>query len=72
VPVVGISSHSKMPGVTNVELDHNRGARMALRHLYDLGHRRIAFMRGQRFRSTQKRGGRQSSTLHARSHHSVS
>jgi len=49
VPVVGISSHSKMPGVTNVELDHNRGARMALRHLYDLGHRRIAFMRGQRF-----------------------
>lgn len=49
VPVVGISSHSKIRGVTNVELDHVRGARMALRHLYDLGHRRIAFMRGQRF-----------------------
>lgn len=49
IPVVGISSHNKMRGVTNVELDHIRGARMALRHLYDLGHRRIAFMRGQRF-----------------------
>src|SRR4029077_9337874 len=46
---VGISSHSKAPGVTNVMLDHNAAARMALRHLYDLGHRRIAFMKGQRY-----------------------
>jgi LacI family transcriptional regulator len=49
LPVVGISSHSKKPGVTNVELDHNRATRMALHHLYDLGHRRIAFMKGQSF-----------------------
>jgi LacI family transcriptional regulator len=49
VPVVGISSHSATPGVTNVMLDHNAAARMALRHLYDLGHRRIAFMKGQRY-----------------------
>ena len=49
VPVVGISSHSKTPGVTNVELDHNRATKMALRHLYELGHRRIAFMKGQRY-----------------------
>jgi LacI family transcriptional regulator len=48
-PVVGISSHSKELGVTNVMLDHNTAARMALRHLYDLGHRRIAFMKGQRY-----------------------
>ena len=48
-PVVGISSHSKARGVTNVMLDHNAAARMALRHLYDLGHRRIAFMKGQRY-----------------------
>jgi DNA-binding LacI/PurR family transcriptional regulator len=48
-PVVGISSHSKAPGVTNVMLDHNAAARLALRHLYDLGHRRIAFMKGQRY-----------------------
>ena len=49
LPVVGISSHSKIPGVTNLVLDHNRAAKMAFRHLYDLGHRRIAFMKGSRF-----------------------
>src|SRR5260370_23922049 len=49
VPVVGVSSHSRDPGITNVMLDHNVAARMALRHLYDLGHRRIAFMKGQRY-----------------------
>ena len=49
LPVVGISSHSKTPGLTNVVLDHNRAAKMALRHLYDLGHRRIAFMKGTKY-----------------------
>jgi LacI family transcriptional regulator len=37
VPVVSISGHKKMRGVANVVLDH----------LYDLGHRDIAFMKGQ-------------------------
>jgi DNA-binding LacI/PurR family transcriptional regulator len=49
LPTVAISSHCKVPGVTNVLLDHNYAAEMALHHLYDLGHRRIAFMKGQRF-----------------------
>jgi DNA-binding LacI/PurR family transcriptional regulator len=49
LPVVGVSIHSKAPGVTNVMLDHNLAARMALQHLYDLGHRNIAFMKGQRY-----------------------
>lgn len=49
LPVVGISSHSRKSGVTNIELDHNRATKMALRHLYELGHRRIAFMKGQHF-----------------------
>jgi DNA-binding LacI/PurR family transcriptional regulator len=48
-PVVGISSHSNTMGVTNIMLDHTVAARLALRHLYDLGHRRIAFMKGQRY-----------------------
>jgi LacI family transcriptional regulator len=48
-PVVGISSHSDTMGVTNIMLDHTAAARIALRHLYDLGHRRIAFMKGQRY-----------------------
>jgi LacI family transcriptional regulator len=48
VPVVSISGHKKMAGVTNILLNHDRSATLALQHLYELGHRRIAFMRGQR------------------------
>jgi len=51
VPVVSISGHEKMQGVTNIILNHDRSATLALEHLYKLGHRRIAFMRGQRFTS---------------------
>lgn len=47
-PVVSISGHKEMKGVTNVVLNHDRSATLALKHLYDLGHRRIAFMKGQR------------------------
>jgi DNA-binding LacI/PurR family transcriptional regulator len=47
-PVVSISGHRRIAGVTNVLLDHDRSAALALKHLYDLGHRRIAFMKGPR------------------------
>lgn len=47
VPVVAISGHKKMRGVANVMLDHDHSAMLALQHLYDLGHRDIAFMKGQ-------------------------
>jgi len=47
-PVVSISGHKKIQGNTNIMLDHDRAALLALKHLYDLGHRRIAFMKGQR------------------------
>ena len=46
VPVVAISAHSEVPNVTNIVLDHHEAVASALRHLYELGHRRIAFMRG--------------------------
>jgi LacI family transcriptional regulator len=45
-PVVAISSHSKAENVTNIVVDHHAAVEQALKHLYDLGHRRIAFMRG--------------------------
>jgi LacI family transcriptional regulator len=48
VPVVSVSGHKKLQGNTNIMLDHDRAALLALKHLYDLGHRRIAFMKGQR------------------------
>jgi DNA-binding LacI/PurR family transcriptional regulator len=51
VPTVAIAGHHKMPGVANVLLDHDRAAELALSHLYELGHRRIAFMHGQSFSS---------------------
>jgi LacI family transcriptional regulator len=48
VPVVAISSHSSGENVTNIVLDHHLAVEQALLHLYQLGHRRIAFMRGPR------------------------
>jgi DNA-binding LacI/PurR family transcriptional regulator len=51
LPVVAVAGHKKIAGVTNVVLDHRRAAELSLRHLYQLGHRHIAFMRGQPFSS---------------------
>ena len=48
VPVVAISAHSLAENVTNIVLDHHLAAQQALTHLYSLGHRRIAVMRGPR------------------------
>jgi LacI family transcriptional regulator len=46
LPVVAVAGHRKIEGVTNVVLDQSRAAELALHHLYELGHREIAFMRG--------------------------
>ena len=51
LPVVTVSGHKEMPGVTNLILNHDRAAELALRHLVQLGHRRIAFIKGQSFSS---------------------
>jgi LacI family transcriptional regulator, galactose operon repressor len=51
IPTVAIAGHKKIRGVTNVVLDHKRAAELALHHLHQLGHRHIAFMRGQPFSS---------------------
>ncbi|HUB28758.1 MAG TPA: LacI family DNA-binding transcriptional regulator [Terracidiphilus sp.] len=48
VPVVAISAHSQVENVTNIVLDHHRAVEQALKHLFDSGHRNIAFMRGPR------------------------
>jgi len=46
LPVVAVAGHRKIEGVTYVVLDQRRAAELTLRHLYQLGHRKIAFMRG--------------------------
>jgi LacI family transcriptional regulator len=51
IPVVAVSGHQRMENVTNLELDHTTAVRMALMHLFDLGHRKIAFIKGQEFSS---------------------
>ncbi len=47
VPTVAVAGHQRVENVTNIVLDHRRAARLVLQHLSDLGHRRIAFLRGQ-------------------------
>jgi DNA-binding LacI/PurR family transcriptional regulator len=47
VPVVSISGHECVEGVTNIQLNHKLAARLALKHLAELGHRRVVFMKGQ-------------------------
>ena len=51
LPVVTVSGHNKAPGVVNVVLDHDLAANLALNHLVGLGHRNIAFIKGQTFSS---------------------
>lgn len=46
VPVVAIPGHRQNDGVINIVLDHRHAAELALRHLKDLGHTRIAVFRG--------------------------
>ncbi len=49
LPMVAVAGHQHIAGVTNVILDHDLAASLVLRHVVELGHRRIAFMRGQPF-----------------------
>jgi len=51
VPVVAVSGHSRKKGIVNIEIDHLAAARYALSHLSELGHHRIAFIKGQSFSS---------------------
>jgi len=51
VPIISVSGHREVEGVTNIVLDHSLAARLALQHLFQLGHRKIAFIKGQAFSS---------------------
>lgn len=49
--VVAVSGHQNVAGVTNIVLDHALAAKLAMEHLFALGHRHIAFIKGQAFSS---------------------
>ena len=51
LPMVAISGHRNVPGVTNIIVDHNLAAYLALDHLQKLGHTKIAMIKGQDFSS---------------------
>jgi DNA-binding LacI/PurR family transcriptional regulator len=54
VPVVAVSGHRRSDSILNIELDHALAARYALEHLHSLGHRKVAFIKGQSFSSDTK------------------
>jgi len=51
IPVATVSGEVREDGVTSIILDHDRAAELALHHLVKLGHRQIAFIKGQEFSS---------------------
>jgi LacI family transcriptional regulator len=51
VPTITVSGHHEPAGVTNIVLNHQRAATLALGHLRGLGHTKIAFIKGQAFSS---------------------
>jgi DNA-binding LacI/PurR family transcriptional regulator len=46
LPTVAVSGHERVKGVTNIILDHKLAVRLAIAHLMELGHERIAFLIG--------------------------
>ena len=54
LPTVAVAGHKKIKGVTNIILDHQRAAVLALHHLKSLSHERIAFMKGNPISSDSK------------------
>jgi DNA-binding LacI/PurR family transcriptional regulator len=67
VPTIAIAARTRAPGVDTVRTDDVDGARQAVTHLIDLGHRRIAHVDGGRapgaadrrrsYRTTMRRAG---------------
>lgn len=51
LPVVNVSGHDEIAGVTNVILNHQHAAELGIGHFFDLGHRQIALLKGQTFSS---------------------
>lgn len=49
IPVVTVSCHHSVRDTTSIVLDHRRAADLALTHLLQLGHRQIAYIKGQSF-----------------------
>ena len=51
LPCVSVSGHEEIEGVTNIILNHQTAAELGIGHFYELGHRKIAVIKGQDFSS---------------------
>ena len=51
IPTVTVSCPDEHEGVTNIVLNHRRAAELAIGYLAGLGHRQIAYIKGQAFSS---------------------
>jgi LacI family transcriptional regulator len=51
LPMITVSCPDEHEGITNIVLNHRRAAELAIDHLVGLGHRDIAFIKGQSFSS---------------------
>lgn len=49
LPVVTVAGHEEIKGVANVVLNHEVAAELGIGHLFELGHRKIAVIKGQDF-----------------------
>ena len=68
LPVVNVSGHEEIDGVTNVILNHQHAAELGIGHLHELGHRKIAVLKGQVFSSdTEERFDTIMKAAHVRS-----
>lgn len=51
IPTVSVANHAPLEDISSVILNEEVAAMQSLKHLHDLGHRKIVFMRGQSFSS---------------------
>lgn len=51
LPIIAVAGHEDLDGVTNVILNHQSAGELGIEHLYSLGHRKIAIIKGQEFSS---------------------
>jgi DNA-binding LacI/PurR family transcriptional regulator len=54
LPTVAVAGHRKLKGVTNIVLDHQRAAVLALKYLKEMSHEHVAFMKGNPLSSDSK------------------
>lgn len=63
IPSVAVCYRGQSNRLTSIVLDHDRAAELALTHLHKLGHRRIAFIKGEAPIQTVTFGGKQSARV---------